>query len=94
MFAQRLRTNGDARRGDGDEQAWGGAKPDRATFAGSCGQEDQTPGGVVTKTWAGQRCPGDVGRREKRGGATCGAELRLRGVGRVTLPRRRKAERR
>ena len=79
MFAQRLRTNGDARRGDSDEQAWGGAKPDGATFPVRCGQEDKR-GGVVTKTWAGQRCQGDVERREERRGEVWGG---------ATLARRR-----
>lgn len=63
MFAQRLRTNGDARQGDGDEETWGGAKTDWATFAGRGGQEDKR-GGAETKAWAGQRYQGDVERRE------------------------------
>lgn len=77
MFAQRLRTNGDARRGDGDKETWGGAKPEGETLAGRRRQEDKR-GGAVSREWAG---PQEKYSGGKRGGATCGAGLRLRGVG-------------
>ena len=82
MFAQRLRTNGDVRQGDGDEETWGGAKTDRATFAGRRGQEDKR-GGAVTKAWAGQRCQGVVERREAGRGDVWG---------RATLARHRQGD--
>ena len=56
---------------DGDKETWGEAKPNGETFAGRRGQEDKRGEALNKETYSGR----------KRGGATCGAGLRLRGVG-------------
>lgn len=62
---------------DGDKETWGEAKTDGETFAGRRVQGDKHDK-ALSREWAG---PKETYSGRKRGGATCGAGLRLRGVG-------------